>query len=281
VADARRAAALPAGDPRLLQALKPVFAASHTALLNGLNAVTAEHQRQSERQLHMLQTLQGASLAMVLATLLAEAVGIFKPMVDRIARYNAELRRAATTDPLTGAYNRRSFTDRALAELARGARTNRATSVLMIDADRFKAVNDTYGHGVGDVVLTSLCSSLAAALRPSDLLGRIGGEEFAVVLPETDLASAAVAAERLRSAAQAVRVPVKDGEISFTVSIGVTVLPPGDMSLKTALDRADAALYRAKSEGRNRVAVSAPPNPSDAEAGAASGPSEPVLVRAG
>jgi len=259
IARARRIADLPPGDPRLKTELPPLFAAARAPLLNGLNAITAEHQRQSEQQLRMLKNLQTASLWMILLTLAAEALGIFRPMVRRIMRYTAELSRAAATDPLTGALNRRSFTDRALAELARAARYDRTTALLIVDADHFKAVNDAHGHGIGDDVLTALSSTLQFALRPSDVFGRIGGEEFAILLPETDLQGALLAAERLRSAAAAVRVSTPTGEVGFTVSIGVADIAPGDIGLKPALDRADAALYQAKAAGRDRVVATPRP----------------------
>ncbi len=264
IARARAIAKLPPGDPRLQTELPPLFAAARAPLLDGLNAITAEHQRQSEQQLRTLKTLQTASLWLILLTLAGEALGIFRPMVMRIMRYTAELKRAATTDPLTGAINRRSFTDRALAELARAARHGRTTAFLMVDADHFKAVNDIYGHGVGDEVLMALTSTLQLGLRPSDILGRIGGEEFAILLPETNMAGALLAAERLRDAVASVSVSTSKGAISFTVSIGVTEIGSGETELKPAMDRADAALYQAKAAGRDRVvAVSQPKQAAD------------------
>jgi diguanylate cyclase (GGDEF)-like protein len=259
IAHARLIEALPAGDPRLRAALPPLFAAARKPLLAKLNAVTAEHQRMSEVQLQALKRLQMASLVLVILTLVAEALGIFRPMVRKIIRYTSDLNRAATIDSLTGVFNRRSFTERGLTELARAGRYGRETALLMIDADRFKAVNDTHGHGVGDDVLVALTSTLSLALRPSDLLGRLGGEEFAVILPETGLEGAQDTAERLRKAVSALRVPTPSGQLSFTISIGVTDFAPGETGLKPALDRADSALYAAKSAGRDRVATAPRP----------------------
>jgi diguanylate cyclase (GGDEF)-like protein len=259
IAQARQIAALPAGDPRIRPQLAPLFAAARTPLLAGLNAVTAEHQRLSEAQLQALKRLQVASLALIIATLVAEALGIFRPMVRRIVRYTSELNRAATTDPLTGVFNRRAFTERGLTELARATRYGRETALLMIDADRFKLINDTHGHSVGDEVLVALTAALGLELRPSDLLGRLGGEEFAIILPETGLQGAQITAERLRKAVAALRIAAPLGEISFTISIGVTDLAPGEVGLKPALDRADAALYVAKSAGRNTFATAPRP----------------------
>jgi diguanylate cyclase (GGDEF)-like protein len=264
IARARTIAKLPTGDPRLKTELPPLFAAARAPLLDGLNAITAEHQLQSEQQLRTLKTLQTASLWLILLTLAGEALGIFRPMVMRIMRYTAELKQAATTDPLTGAINRRSFTDRALAELARAARHGRTTAFLMVDADHFKAVNDIYGHGVGDEVLMALTSTLQLGLRPSDILGRIGGEEFAILLPETDIAGALLTAGRLRDAVASISVQTSKGAVGVTVSIGVTEISPGAVELKPAMDRADAALYQAKAAGRDRVvAISQPKQATD------------------
>ena len=120
----------------------------------------------------------------------------------------------------------------------------------MIDADRFKALNDTYGHSGGDAVLRALSDHLRLSLRPGDILGRFGGEEFAVVLPETGLEFAEIVAERICAA-----LPVVSGDEAsrFTVSSGVAEFEADATEIKPTLDRADSALYQAKSEGRNRV----------------------------
>ena len=261
IARARRIAAMSRFDPRLRQELPALFAEAKRPLLDGLNQVTAEHQRVSEAQLRRLKAMQLGAFLLVLATLAAEALGVFRPMVKRIVRYTRELSYAATTDALTGAANRRSFTHRAEAELGRARRYGRPTALLAIDADRFKSVNDTYGHGVGDQVLASLSVTAASALRPSDLFGRMGGEEFAVLLPETDLAGAEPVAERLRAAIAAARVPTDRGELQFTVSLGVTEIAATETDLRAAMERADKALYRAKQEGRDRWISSPPPTP--------------------
>lgn len=259
LAKARTVRDMASDDPRMRAALTPLFAAAREPLLSSLNGVVSEHERTSRSRLRTLQWMQNVSLVIVLITLLAEAVGIFRPMVGRISSYTKKLITIATTDPLTGALNRRSFTERALAELARGRRYARPTSLLMIDADRFKSVNDTYGHAGGDAVLQALSSCLEQTLRPSDVFGRLGGEEFAVVLPETRLDDAAQVAERIRAELASLVVMSNGATIRFTVSIGVAESEPTATDVKPALDRADAALYEAKAQGRNRVAKS--PNP--------------------
>ncbi|WNJ98365.1 diguanylate cyclase [Thalassospiraceae bacterium LMO-JJ14] len=165
-----------------------------------------------------------------------------------------ELRRLATTDPLTGVNNRRRYNEISERELTRCKRYQHPLCVLMLDADHFKTVNDTYGHDAGDRVLQSLAKACSAELRDVDVLGRFGGEEFTVTLPETELETALDAAERLRVALSAIKVQLDDGqEISFTVSIGASELRDKNETLADLLNRADAALYIAKEQGRNRV----------------------------
>jgi diguanylate cyclase (GGDEF)-like protein/PAS domain S-box-containing protein len=173
--------------------------------------------------------------------------------ITQIKAMQDELRLQAETDPLTGLANRRRFFNALRLAGERVARKGDHSSVLMLDLDRFKAVNDRYGHAVGDAVLRSFAAILRAALRSSDLAGRVGGEEFAVLLPHTDLAGAVLLAERIRHAVAAYcRVP-EHPELRMTVSIGVSELLPEDPSPEAALARADAALYAAKQAGRNRV----------------------------
>jgi diguanylate cyclase (GGDEF)-like protein len=253
IAKARAVEEMAWNDPAMPAALAPIYAAAREPLLGRLDAVVREHERTSREQLQLLQRIQNVSLLVVLLTLLAEAFGIFRPMVRRIAGYTKRLVAIASTDPLTGALNRRSFTDRALAELARARRYERPVSLLMIDADRFKAVNDTYGHAGGDAVLRALAGHLTATLRPSDVFGRFGGEEFAVLLPETGLVSAEIVAERICAELAALPVQSNGQEIRFTVSIGIAEFEPEATDIKATLDRADAALYQAKARGRNRV----------------------------
>ena len=260
IAQARAVAALEPSDPRIPAALEPVFSASRKPLLEDLDAVVKVHERTSQQQMTMLQRMQTASLVVVLLTLVGEALGIFQPMVRRIATYSGDLLRIASVDPLTGALNRRSFSERAAAELNRARRFAKPACVLMLDADHFKSVNDRYGHGGGDAVLCALVRAVGETLRPTDLLGRLGGEEFAVLLPDADLESARAVAERIRQRIADLRVPEPGGTIAFTVSIGAAACEAQETTVQPALDRADAALYQAKAQGRNRV-VSALPQP--------------------
>jgi diguanylate cyclase (GGDEF)-like protein/PAS domain S-box-containing protein len=172
-----------------------------------------------------------------------------------------ELERLSQIDALTGLANRRHFMALAEQELARMSRYGGTLSVFMIDIDHFKVVNDTYGHQTGDLVLQKLGSLCREALREIDSVGRIGGEEFAVILPQTEAARALEVAERLRQAAARTEVMLEHGlPLQFTLSIGVTTLLGGGANIDTLLGQADSALYEAKRGGRNRVCVhGAPP----------------------
>jgi diguanylate cyclase (GGDEF)-like protein/PAS domain S-box-containing protein len=165
----------------------------------------------------------------------------------------ASLRHLASTDPLTGVSNRRHFFDLGRAELARAQRYGATLTVMMLDVDHFKQVNDRFGHDVGDLALQALTASCAATLRASDLLGRLGGEEFALLLPSTPLAAGLILAERIRAQVERMRLATPKGGLAFTVSVGVCNLTAADTTFDVLLKRADQALYAAKEGGRNRV----------------------------
>lgn len=165
-----------------------------------------------------------------------------------------EVNRHATFDMLTGLLNRRAFTHLASAGLAQATHRGAPASLLLIDIDRFKLINDTYGHEVGDGVLRQVSERLHASLRADDILGRIGGEEFAVFLPCTSRAAAEQIAERVRLAVAGQPVLLDDLTLQPTLSIGVSVATRED-TLQSCLSRADKALYAAKHGGRNRVMV--------------------------
>jgi len=171
----------------------------------------------------------------------------------------AELVRLATTDALTGLSNRRHFLVQAEEALARLQRLGHEAALLMIDLDHFKRINDTWGHAAGDAVLAAFAETLRGSLRKVDHAGRIGGEEFAVLLEGCGLTSAKQYAERLLQEVQSRYVPLDEEQIRFTISIGITPLLPEDRSPDAAMRRADAALYRAKALGRNRVEIEPPP----------------------
>lgn len=161
----------------------------------------------------------------------------------------------ATIDPLTKALNRRAFMRFSERELARFKRDNSLLSTLMLDIDHFKQVNDVHGHATGDKVLSKMVSVAASVLRQEDLIGRLGGEEFAIVLVDSDAAAAARVADRIRQAIKQVKFPSETGPFNVSVSIGVSEPFYNEASINDALERADAALYRAKRNGRDRVEV--------------------------
>ena len=165
-----------------------------------------------------------------------------------------KLRKIANSDPLTGVGNRRFFLDEAgKREYYRAVRYNQPLSLLMLDVDHFKRINDSYGHATGDSALKVLTRICQESLRASDVFARLGGEEFAAVLPGSDLEGAKVLAERVRAAVEASQTDTPRGIISFTLSIGISCMQPDDDSIETMLNRADKALYEAKASGRNRV----------------------------
>jgi len=178
--------------------------------------------------------------------------------IDISARKTMEemLRSMATTDGLTGLYNRRFFLARLEDELARLKRgLIHSATVLMVDLDHFKKINDTYGHAAGDAVLRHFAEVLSGELRQTDTAGRLGGEEFALLLAGTDEAGGQMFAQRLCERAAAGAVEVEGQVIHFTVSIGIALLQETDGSVEKALQRADTALYRAKHNGRNQCVV--------------------------
>jgi diguanylate cyclase (GGDEF)-like protein/PAS domain S-box-containing protein len=181
-----------------------------------------------------------------------QAVGILRDETERQAQ-ERELRRLATTDHLTGLANRRHFLGQVDFELERFKRYARPAALLMMDLDHFKQVNDTYGHATGDRALQHFATVAQAVLRRTDLLSRLGGEEFAALLPDADPEGAGHLAERLRGALADAPIPLETGNIALTVSIGVALFSPADLETSAILGRADRALYRAKDRGRNRV----------------------------
>jgi diguanylate cyclase (GGDEF)-like protein len=160
----------------------------------------------------------------------------------------------STRDPLTGLANRAAALAELQARFDLSRRHDRPLCVVMVDLDHFKNINDTFGHGAGDAVLQGFGERVRANLRTSDFAGRIGGEEFLMILSETEMDGAEMYAQRLRSAAELV-YPLPDGPVQATCSLGVAQRLRGDLEPGTLLSRADLALYEAKAGGRNRVAL--------------------------
>ncbi|NII11308.1 GGDEF domain-containing protein [Oleiagrimonas sp. C23AA] len=163
------------------------------------------------------------------------------------------LARLARIDPLTDVYNRLALLELGRPLFASALRHGRSFAVMMIDVDHFKRINAAFGHGGGDQVLVESVRYMRQALRAEDIFGRVGGEEFLVLLPDTTLHEAMASAERVRAVVARTPVPLHERQLPISVSIGVAEMEPGDRELTRIIERADMALYTAKLEGRNRV----------------------------
>lgn len=178
-----------------------------------------------------------------------------KKELDQAIKHSKDLETKLNQDPLTKVYNRRAYIKRINSEMDRFLRYQTTFSILVIDIDFFKKVNDTYGHAIGDKCLQEITRRTLPVLRKNDMLARYGGEEFVVVMPETQSRGAVVVAEKIRRNIEKIEFIYKTDTIKMTVSIGVSEIKDGDKSHEAIFERADAALYKAKSEGRNRVMV--------------------------
>ncbi|NUZ06579.1 sensor domain-containing diguanylate cyclase [Piscinibacter koreensis] len=209
-----------------------------SAALHQMTATLVERER---ALLHANQTLERR---------VAERTAELTRASDALRSANGELEKLATRDALTGLPNRRRCDEVLRDEMLRHARTGQPLAVVLADVDRFKAINDNHGHAAGDVVLRDVATALAGACRATDFVGRYGGEEFLVVMPETSLAGARVACEKLRST-----IAAMSGAVPVTASFGLVVPAQRFESPGDALEGADQALYLAKDQGRNRVCV--------------------------
>ena len=193
----------------------------------------------------------------------------------RMTEANTKLRDLAATDPLTGLMNARAYYSTSDRMISEAVRTHAPFSVLFVDLDHFKRINDTYGHEAGDVVLKEVAGCLTRNTRQSDALGRIGGEEFSMFLPNTDLDGAAKVAEKLRTDIEALMPSIGETKLKITASIGVAKNQPHHCSIEAVQREADQAMYQAKQQGRNRVTCFASTQP------IGSWLSKPPLVRGG
>ncbi len=210
-----------------------------------------------QKKLHS-NTLTILGLATLTIVLVIGFIGIFfRGLIKKLEQARKALSALASTDQLTGLANRHALFERLGEEYARHKRNNQPLSIVMIDIDHFKSVNDTYGHATGDVVLGQVAKVVRAGVRKYDLAARFGGEEFLVLMPNSDLVMTEQTAERIRIAVESqILVDSTLGRMAITVSLGVATVRPGE-DTEALLRRADAALYRAKADGRNRVAVEA------------------------
>lgn len=174
--------------------------------------------------------------------------------LQRVSLYR-QVQESATHDSLTGLLVRRTFRERLQEEVQRAQRQSLSIAFLMVDLDRFKQVNDSYGHLVGDVVLREVARRVRGSVREMDLVGRHGGEEFGVVLPDAGAAVALQIGERIRRSVEETPIRAYDEEIPITVSVGIALWPGGASSAEDLVEKGDQAMYRAKAEGRNRTVM--------------------------
>ena len=182
-----------------------------------------------------------------------ELIGVLS--IRELTKAYELLRIEASTDPLTQVSNRRQFLKTLSEEVDRALRYEHPISVAMLDIDHFKQVNDTYGHDAGDSALRVLSGLIISEFRTIDLVGRLGGEEFALVFPETEMAGARIACERLRVNIQSAQIPVDQSNIAITVSMGIASMTKDVTDSQVLLKRADEMLYTAKRNGRNKVVI--------------------------
>ncbi|WP_162299681.1 GGDEF domain-containing protein [Marinospirillum perlucidum] len=204
----------------------------------------------SADQRQLMQWLSVAVLSLLLLVVLV--VGILMLALLRIHQQKDALLHQSQTDTLTGLYNRRRMYQLAEQELARVHRNGGSLGLVLIDLDHFKQINDTYGHPTGDAVLKAFAGMLVKEIREQDVAVRMGGEEFAVILPDSDLSSAYALAERIREATQALCLP---HQVKLTASFGASTAQQPDETFEQLFSRTDKLLYQAKTQGRNRTAI--------------------------
>jgi diguanylate cyclase (GGDEF)-like protein len=240
-----------------------------TSQIETINLASLEHTRVSlgmrqENELSKLESSFNAMLHVLEAEQKANAIHqeeisrslekLVASRTEELMLANQKLEALVRTDPLTGLANRRFFLEQGNAEVQRALR-NGPLSLLMLDLDHFKQVNDTWGHAVGDAVLINFAQGARSPLRAADLLARIGGEEFVVLLPDTTAEGASAVAERILEVVREQVLEAAEGGVTYTVSIGIAEFNGADDSLFELMKRADAALYQAKQSGRNRLQV--------------------------
>ena len=210
----------------------------------------------SDAQSALNAALVGGFGIVLTIVLLGITMALVRRLRGQLTRAQAALVEAATVDVLTGVASRRQTMQDFQTEIERAGRSGEPAAVIMIDVDHFKDVNDTRGHAAGDAVLAEVAQRIAQTLRPYDIFGRIGGEEFLIVAPSTGIEEAVAIAERARLAVAATGTLTRDGQVFVTISLGVTLLVAAEPDASDrSLARADQALYDAKESGRNRASV--------------------------
>ena len=226
-----------------------VVALANESLLTSMDAAVNQYAADSEAVFRQSEIRVMIVTAAMLTALGTEALFIFLPLLRRMR----SLVDMAHSDPLTGCLNRRSFMDASQRDFARSRRTGSPLSVIFFDIDRFKSINDAHGHAAGDAVISTLAECVTNTIRTTDMLGRLGGEEFVVLLPDTDCQSALMVAEKLRATLESVPVIHENLSLHFTASFGVAQIRNSDNDPFALIERADTLMYDAKHAGRNCV----------------------------
>ncbi|WP_345991838.1 diguanylate cyclase [Sulfurimonas sp. HSL-1716] len=239
-------------NPTDKELLKEIMSKSHDSLLEGLDKIVRLYETQSIEQIEMITYTQRIVLIVIIATLFVEALFIFRPIIKKIKYFATLLYELATHDYLTKFANRRLTLELLEKLLIRNRIDKQPISVMMVDIDFFKKINDAYGHNAGDSVIVAVAKTILKSVRPTDICGRWGGEEFLIILPETDLKDADAVAQRVLLNIEKEDIDIESKKIKTTVSIGVSTYIAGE-PVMDFIERADSALYLAKNNGRNRV----------------------------
>ncbi|MEE8364776.1 MAG: diguanylate cyclase [Gammaproteobacteria bacterium] len=233
--------------------LKQLRKATIKDLHKGLELLAVQYAKNSHYRITRLRIIVAVLLGGIILVLFSVGAFVFKPLFKQITKQERELKKLAYIDPLTNCHNRRSFLANAETEFDRSRRYSRPFSILFIDIDNFKDINDSYGHAAGDIGLVEITKVCLRNIRESDFLGRIGGDEFGVVLNECDLDDAARTAEKLRQSIAAHVIKGDFGEFSTSISIGAATINDSDNNAYDTLKRADQNLYQSKESGRDAV----------------------------
>ncbi len=242
--------------------LKTVSALAQGILTDGLDRADSLYQEETVSEIEGLSHTQSMMTIYIMCILLCEAVFIFNPLVRHVRQYSQMILKLASKDALTNLYNRRAFMERGAVELNRVDRHGFPLCIVMADIDKFKTINDTYGHDVGDKVIIHFANMFRKALRAEDVVGRIGGEEFALILPHTTAEKGFQTVDRIRKMVEKTACTYQKGtsaekaSLNYTASFGMIAVPSEKgITITDLLKHADKALYEAKHGGRNRVVL--------------------------
>lgn len=224
-------------------------------LLKQLDKAVIQYQYDSQIKLNSLRQLNIGLWLFTIVVICLELLFIFRPLARRLDETQKKLEDIGHTDPLTGCWNRRALMSSGDMMWSLARRQGRSLSVIICDIDKFKRINDTYGHLIGDEAIKAFVQTCLEELRQYDLFGRVGGEEFIIILPDTDTSLATTVAERIRKTQELKTVETDGLSLKMTASFGVAEIGPEDKTLQSLIDLADQALYSAKENGRNRVEV--------------------------